>query len=160
MEIKLQELLKAEIEKLTSDMHLKNPNPEQGGEYKKLAVFIQDLPVPEGNDEEDEDEIISQAPYVIVETYDSNGGAGKSSISVIFVIGIFDDDKNKSGYRDCIRIKNRIVERFSTNPLLGEFEAEREWTWQISEEDTYPYSFGGLKMTFLAPAFSRINNQI
>ncbi len=160
MELELQEQLKAEIEKITSDMHLKNPNPMQGGTYKKLSVFIQDLPIPEGKDEEDEDETISQAPYVIVEVYDSSGGEGKSSISVIFVIGIYDDDKTKSGYKDCIRIKNRIVERFATNPLLGKFEAEKEWTWQISDEDNHPYYFAGLKMTFLAPAFLRINNQI
>ena len=160
MELELQEQLKAEIEKLTSDMRLKNPNPTQGGEFKKLSVFIQDLPIPEGKDEEDEDETISQAPYVIVETFDSTGGEGKSRISVIFVIGIYDDDKTKSGYKDCIRIKNRIVERFAENPLLGQFEAEKEWTWQISDEDNHPYYFAGLKMDFLAPAFSRTNNLI
>ncbi len=161
MELELMELLSEELKKLMWDITHLNPlfDPENGEavKYKDLTVYMQELPMPEGADE---DETISLAPYILIQSYSSSGGGNDRSIPITFVIGVYDNNPKRNGVLDCLRIKERIIRRFAEEPLIGKFEAAEDWNWELLDEDTHPFYFGGLKMTFTAPPYKRINKFI
>ena len=48
------------------------------------------------------------------------------------------------------------MERFGKNPVLGgRFVMKPALDWSLSDEDTYPYYYGGLLMQFEVPAIEK-----
>ena len=50
----------------------------------------------------------------------------------------------------------RICDRFAAKPLLAQkYYARQHIQWALQDEDTYPYYFGGIEITFNLPKIGR-----
>lgn len=169
----LQKELRKEIEAITQDMLLKQPNSK---DLIRLRAFSQNLPIPHkltpemlpsGDtdipEEESEYGIEYPFPWAMVKLEEGNipePGADQK-VNVIIVLGIFDDSQENKGHETIVLVIERIMERFLKNPLLsGQFtlvpiDNNHLVQWSLQDEDTYPYYYGAIAMAFQTPGFQR-----
>ena len=150
----LQDELCKELEKIFEHTTFKAPSGE-----KKIKAYKQCVPLNRGNDAEDEDE---PQPYIIVKLVDGNTEVAKGECNILLIISIYDNDNAMQGHEVLLNIINDIQQRFIETPLLGEcFIAKPKMTWTLQEEDTdetWPYFYGGMYMSFEMPGISRGGN--
>lgn len=141
----LQKELAKEIQNITQDLQFVDGN----GKIRKLNVFEQRLPYQYEEEKED------TFPFAIVRL--ENGTSSKNDVdnvvTVTIIIGLQDENPENSGEKQIIGIIQRIIHRFSENPCLSTFVNVGDITWSLESEDqypydTYPFSFGGIAMTF------------
>ena len=168
----LQRELCKEIREITSDLQMKQPGST---ELTAPRVFGQDLPIPRKKDEdigygdtdipdeEDQYGIGFLFPWILVKLDLGNVSASneRQRISVILVIGVFDDDLEANGHERIVIIVERIMERFAKDPLLGgqivavPVDDDHMFRWSLQDENTHPQYFGALEMAFEMPGFER-----
>lgn len=145
----LQDALVAELRSIFAGYTLRGAN----GTDKPLAVFPQGLPIAENNDDED-----NQMPYIIVRLMSGRVPSAEDAqhVSVYLVLCVYDEAADNQGHQDLLHIIHKIYERFATEPVLaGQYIYTPPFSWVLSEEDTYPYFFGGVEMAFEVPALEK-----
>jgi len=148
----LQDALNKELKELFINETYLNQNKE----HEKIKIFSQSLPVESNREDEDEDPF----PYVINRLIDGSVEDENSAheVKLMLIIGIYDEDKKKQGYRDVLHIINKIYERFARNNILDRrYVARLPFKWTLQYEDSHPYYFGGIEMSFDTPAIRREN---
>lgn len=147
----LQDALVNELSILFKDFKLKSPSKN---EMTGWTIFPQDLPFTYKYEDDEKNEPF---PYMIVKLDSGNADDGEAhKVKVLILIGIFDDNENKQGYRDVINVIDKIYIRFGKDRVLDhQYVAEWPFRWQLYEDDTYPYYFGGIEMNFDIPAVIR-----
>ena len=113
-----------------------------------INIYTQSLPVKEGKGDE------NQYPYVLVcfdeeeiESRDNN-----LSVSVYFVIGILDQEKDKQGFRDVLQIANELYQHFFRKGIIANvFRPDYPFKIVLQKYDTYPYFFGGIESKWELP---------
>lgn len=149
----LQDDLNEELKEILKDSTFKDTN----GERKKINVFSQDLPVESNREDEDEDPF----PYIInkLDSGDIQSEESAHEVKVLLIIGIYDEDRNRQGYKDVLHIINKIYERFAKQNVLNKrYVVKVPFRWTLQDEDTHPYYFGGIEMSFDIPAVRREND--
>lgn len=74
----------------------------------------------------------------------------------MIILGVYDDDVTGAGYMHILTMIERITNRFLEEPLLDhKYRAEATMNTAIQDEDTYPYYFGAIEMTFNLPKIER-----
>lgn len=144
----LQQELVKEIERITADITLNSPS----GEHTRLKAFEQSLPIRQSDEEED------TYPYCIVRIVEglTPDGTSAQSVKTILIIGIYDDGKEAHGHKSILTIIQRIQERFFKNPILAnQFVMEPGFEWTLQDEDSYPYYFGGIEITWATASIRR-----
>ena len=145
----LQDSLIQEVKKLFKDEKFQ----DQTGACVPLKVYAQNLPLESNREDEDEDFF----PYVIIKL-DSGEVQQTHDVKVIVIMGIYDDDQTKQGHRKVLHLIDGLYERFAKHNVLDKgYIASEEIKWSLQEEDTHPYYFGGMEMTFTIPAVRREN---
>lgn len=150
--IALQDALSRELKKLFSNETYLN----QSNTYEGIKVFSQDLPAESNREDEENDPF----PYIINRLVDGNVTDESSAheVKLILIIGIYDQAQNKQGYRDVLHIIQTIYERFGKENVLDKrYVAKMPFKWTLQEEDSHPYYFGGIEMSFDIPAIRREN---
>ena len=105
----------------------------------KMKVYENSAPIQMDN--QNEDDIY---PYVVVRL---TGGEVPED---------YDTDLSNDGNKYVMTAIHRIIERFRKNSLLANiYNQTGNIEWTMSDEDTYPYFFGGLQMTFTLPKIER-----
>lgn len=128
----------------------------QGGR-KPLAIFKQDLPIPEDTDD-DVDTDRSHAPYIVVEM---SGGEVKDDdstqmVEFSLVICAYDTGLKREGWQDVTNIKEDIIQRVCSAPYFGGvFTILKPIAWALQEDDTHPYYYGACVLTCTAPAITQ-----
>ena len=113
-----------------------------------INIYTQNLPVKEGKGDE------SQYPYVLacfdeeeIESRDKN-----LLVSVYFIIGICDREKDKQGFRDVLQIANEIYQHlFRKGIIANAFRPDYPFKIVLQKDDTYPYFFGGIESKWELP---------
>lgn len=120
------------------------------GEAQGIQVHLQDLPIRQGADEaEDADQ--KPEPYVIVRTVggDVSGIDEPQVINLVLLICAYDEDPNRQGYRDTLRIVGEILRHYSRNRITHRrYELQYPIQWTAGEEDTHPYYFAAMSLKF------------
>lgn len=131
------------------DVYTKNTKGEEVG----VTVFKNRLPVVT-EDEEDESQYF---PYAIARLSDASTDEEKPWQQRVYVLlGVYDDDLKGSGYLHILTMMERITDRYLQEPLLNhKYRAEPKMSTDIQDEDTYPYYFGAVEMTFNIPKMER-----
>lgn len=120
----------------------------------KMKIYENASPIQMDN--QNEDDIY---PYIVVrltggevpEDYDT-----RPTANVVILIGYYDPDLSNDGNKYVMTAIHRIIERFRKNSLLADmYNQTGNIEWTMSDEDTYPYFFGGLQMTFTLPKIER-----
>lgn len=134
-----------ELKLLFKDFQLK----DETGKLQSFNIFEQSLPIPSGEDEPE------PFPYIVVRAADGGKTAPEDyeTVRVMLIIGIFDDELNNQGHKDVLNSIDCIRQRFERNPLLENkyYKLSSEqypFRWTLPEEDTHPFFFGGVEMTF------------
>ena len=109
----LQDDLNEELKEILKNSTFKDTN----GERKKINVFSQDLPVESNREDEDEDPF----PYIInkLDSGDIQSEESAHEVKVLLLIGIYDEDRNRQGYKDVLHIINKIYERVAKQNVLN-----------------------------------------
>lgn len=151
--LSLTRQLRDELEALYSDMRL----PDSVGALKAPTVYLNELPFIKSTTESLPDEYAAP-PYIIVRSTGWSGGYTGSprNVDVMVLFSVYCSDQNRDGCTDILNMFERLYIRFGENHYLGNFEISEEgMTCALTDEDTYPYFFGGASMRFLAPSVIR-----
>lgn len=146
----LQDALVEETREILKDVWTRNFL----GEDAHVQVFPQRLPVMT-EDEDDETELF---PYAIVRLGDAktDGDEDPWHVTVDWLMGVYDDDRNGQGHLHILTMIERIANRFIAEPLLAKkYRAEQNIETALQDEDTYPFYFGGIEITFAIPKVGR-----
>lgn len=169
-----QKALEKEIGNIAKDMLF--ARPRKAGEKKELAhikVFRQSLPIPRRKEPEslpddcrgtidyvdgEEEEPVLQCPWAVVKI---DGGSipsinGMQTVKAAVCFGIFNDSEDNNGHEEILNLIQRVYERFAKDPVLDcQYTCQGEMEWSLQEEDTYPYFFGAIALTFTFTGFRR-----
>lgn len=140
----LQKAIKADLRALFANDQFKTPDDHMASPQ----LFSQFLPKRKTDDEED------PFPYIIVRI-DSGGidtQTDPHKVVVLLVIGIYDDDEQNNGHEAVLEIIERIQRHYEETPALKEFVFTDPFGWALQDEESYPYYYGAVNLTFNAPA--------
>lgn len=155
----LQDALCAEIEQITSDMPLMDPT----GAEAHLKAYKQTLPIKQhstdaetngdfyGEDLASEQEGEDPYPYCIVRIVSgiTENAMSPQNVRTLLIFGIYDAGMDAQGHTWILNIIQRIQERFRKNPVLaGQYVMQDRFEWSLQDEDTYPYYFAGIDVTW------------
>ena len=139
------------LKELFSGQHF---NGQEG--TKELGIYMQDLPVPENNDE-DVDTDDSVAPCILI-TLDGGTVEDETSPQLIYMsltICAYDDSHKRHGWADVQNIKEQILQRFCSKPYFGGmYTVLKPIEWSLQADDTHPYFWGAVNLTVTAPAMA------
>lgn len=143
---------KAELEGLFADF----PLTDESGAQVRLNVFIDSLPIPEGEDSPE------PFPYLVIRAMEGGKDEPDAAevVKVIILIGIYDGSTENRGYVDVRNVIDRLRQRFERDPVLaGKYlrlhSASYPIRWTIPDEDTWPYFFGGVELSFALPSVTQ-----
>lgn len=144
----LQEELVKELEAIFRGDLFKNSL----GEYVKLNVYEQQLPIREDEDSPD------PMPYIIVrlETGSTKSGTDPQEVLVTLLFGYFDDSPENNGHKGVLGMVQKVHERFEKQPMLAnQFMFQDPFDWALQDEESFPYFFGAASMTFKTAAIRK-----
>lgn len=140
----LQKDLVKEIENILAKLTFMDA---EGKQVIGCKGYEQSLPVIE-----EDDRMTSEFfPYFIVrmENGETSDDDDFWNIKVTVLLGIHDSDAGTNGHREILKMIDLIQQRFLARPLLNrKYRCLPKMSWALQEEDTYPFYFGGLEMTF------------
>ena len=122
------------------------------GEYVKLNVYEQQLPIREDEDSPD------PMPYIIVriETGSTKSGTDPQEVLVTLLFGYFDDSPENNGHKGVLGMIQKVHERFEKQPMLAnQFMFQDPFDWALQDEESFPYFFGAASMTFKTAAIRK-----
>lgn len=146
----LQDALVEETRELLKDVWVKNP----AGEETRVKVFPQRLPEI-SEDDADETKLF---PYAIVRLGDSltEDDNDPWHVTVDWLLGVHDNSVDGQGHIHILTMIERITNRFIAEPWLNNiYRADQRITTALQDEDTYPFYFGGVEITFSIPKIGR-----
>lgn len=144
----LQEELVKELETIFHGDLFKNSL----GEYVKLNIYEQQLPIREDEDAPD------PMPYIVVrlETGSTKSGTDPQEVLVTMLFGYFDDAPENNGHKGVLGMIQKIHERFEKQPMLAnQFMFQDPFDWALQDEESFPYFFGAASMTFKTTAIRK-----
>lgn len=118
------------------------------GGMEPLHFFSQFLPKVRSEDDED------PFSYIIVRV-DSGGvdtPVDPHKIALLLVIGVYDDSEQNNGHETVLEIIERIQKHYEETPALKEFSFTDPFGWALQDEESWPYYYGAVNITFNAPA--------
>lgn len=147
----LQDAIIERLNVLFDGDSFKKPLPDGTVSPAPLSVFAQGLPA-----KQSEHDI--QFPFVIVKLMQARQEKPDLAprVRIGFIVGLYDDAPDNQGYRDLVRVLNRIVEDFKERPLTARYF---ELTYPIEvapyEEETAPQWLGSIDTYWEAPILIR-----
>ena len=123
------------------------------GDDRSIQVYPQDLPFREGPDEEPEEH--APEPYIIVrlpsgELPDQDT---LQKLEAVLVICVQDPAPDRQGFRDALHIVNTVLRHYGANGVVGgRWVLQYPVRWAAQEEDTHPYYFAAMALSFEGPA--------
>lgn len=137
-----------ELGNILNHINFKN----QEGIDCKINIIEQNLPVQKDDDDTE------PYPYVLVKIMDGDipENEEKQTVSMNFMIGIYDENEDSQGANIVLNVIQDIIERFRKNPILNKkFIMQQKVRWALQEDDTYPYYFGGMETNWTVPLIQR-----
>ena len=143
----LQQALADDLAELFSDFELTGSD----GESKSINIYRQFIPIAASAD----DTYTPPEPYIQVRVSDGEleDRDERQTVSVVLVIGIYDQSPDRQGYVDALHIVEAIKLRYGSNGVFGQkYEAKTPIRWAVSDEDTHPYYYAAVGFDVSAPA--------
>ena len=151
----LQDSLVNDITKLFQKKRYKSPVPDD--EMRSVTGIKQFLPRRVSEDD------VDPFPYIIVRL---DGGSieqqrDAQKVAVLLLIGIFDDDIQNDGHLTVMEIIEQIQQHYEEKPALaGMFVMQDPINWALQDEESWPYFFGAMEMTWSVAAPQRTRSDL
>lgn len=148
----LQNEIVKDLKALLTNRQYQTPD----GGVSSPNVFRQFIPKREREEEED------PFPYIEVRIADGTIPDSQSAqqVQVFLIIGIYDSRHENIGSDHVMEIIEVIQQHYIEKPLLaGKFTCDTEdhpIQWNLQEEESWPYFFGIMALTFNIPAPNRL----
>lgn len=122
------------------------------GKTSGMHVFKQDFPIRRFHadiEEETEDDFF---PYCVIRA--ENGTAGMSqNVDITLTFGICERGEDNNGELRILNLIERVSQHFLNDRVIGEkfrlnYDAPIRWGLPTEKEDTYPYFYGLMEMTW------------
>ena len=149
----LQDFLVKEVKNLFKGFTLKNAN----GEEAPLNVYPQYLPARKGQKD------TAHYPFVVVKLLSGEDPSEEdpNSCRVLFYCGIFDDNENYQGHKDCMNVMQKIYDHLTRHWVFDKkYEVQYPISWTLTDEDFYPYYYGGLETTWTVGKVTRQDDDL
>lgn len=146
----LQDALIADMRQLLQDLPLlsrqseaKEPSP-----VDRFKVFKQDVPLLRGSGGWEDGE--ESPPYVIVRLMEGEQKDFNEPqlVELALIICVYDNALTRAGSLDVLHAIQRIQHRFACNRVVGQAVLNRPPKWVMQQEDTHPYYFGAVSLSF------------
>nr|DAS64704.1 MAG TPA: tail completion protein [Caudoviricetes sp.] len=148
--------LQKELMKDIGDIFEKDLFKDSLGKYVSLNIYAQNLPIREDEDAPD------PVPYILVRVLDGKvkGWVEAQEVQVMLILGCFDDNINNDGHEILLELIQKIEERFLKNPILSKQfmflnDEQHPFEWALQEEESFPYAFGAISMSFRTPTIRK-----
>ena len=147
--IELQNELITEVERILKDIRSDNTDDE---EIVGVKGYAHRLPITQS----DEEDAAQYFPYFIVRFNNAKTADDDDwwHVDTDIIIGIH-DMALQDGHEHVLIAIQRIVDRFAEQPRMGNYRADQDMQWAVAEDDTYPFYFGAVGITFSAPKIGR-----
>lgn len=159
----LQNTLVSEVERILSEVQSKNTDDET---VVGITGYAHRLPITQSA----EDDPAQYFPYFIVRI--DNGKTADDNdcwhVAVNILLGVYEsdvpqsDDKEEdlsivpAGHEQILTMIQRITNRFVNDPGLAQmYRADQDIDWAVGDDDTYPFYFGMVGITFSVPKIGR-----
>lgn len=140
--LKIYEELEELLHSVLDGMYFESPSDKR----VQINFYRQNLP-PLLNEED-----INPIPYVLIKilsgTFPQDYRADKGKIRVLLAIGMMNTESGYTASRDVLGVIERIRTELLKVGYLKTFSLSSDIDFAMNEDDEYPYSFGGLDMTF------------
>lgn len=146
----LLDALTEDLKRLFKDLSLRNSN----GTEQRVNVYRQNLPVREGVDEEMNPDAPPE-PYILVKLSGGEmpGNGEALTAEAVLLICVYDEAKDRQGYRDMLHIVNVIMLHYGAFSILArKYEIVYPIEWAAQDDDTHPYYFGAVGIDFEIPS--------
>lgn len=140
-----------EVETILKDVISTNTSGETVTGVKGYKQF---LPIV-AEDDEDESQFF---PYFIVRVSDGKTEDDDEPwmITTDILFGIVNQSKMHEGHEQLLHMIELVVDRFVSEPLFArKYRANQDIEWAASDEDTFPFFFGGVRIKFSIPKIGR-----
>ena len=155
----LEDALIEDLESVLKDIVTKNAD---GNEVAGLTGYKNRLPVTQSF----EGDSTKFFPYFIVRI---DSGQTKDDedwwhVAVDIIIAVHELELEGQGHKHILIAIQKIVDRFATDPQLHDshdpegvfrYRAEQKIDWALQEDDTYPFYYGAVALTFSVPKIKR-----
>lgn len=159
----LQDALVSEVEDILSDVQSNNTDDET---VAGITGYAHRLPLTQSA----EDDPAQYFPYFIVRI--DNGKTADDDdcwhVAVNILLGVYESDISSpsegnahitivpAGHEQILIMIQRIVNRFVNDPGLARmYRADQDIDWAVGDDDTYPFYFGAVGITFSVPKLGR-----
>jgi hypothetical protein len=114
---------------------------DASGQRVPLNIFSQNLPLPDGDEEDVE---LASVPYAIAHIVGGKVTSWKDpqQCEVILFLCTYDNSCDNQGYRDILGMKEKILEAMLKDPHVGTAEILLPIDWNLNDANTYPFNFG------------------
>lgn len=127
---------------ILDEMYFESPSKKR----VKINIYEQSLP-PKRDDED-----VEPFPYLIIKVlggkFPKDYRSDTAKLRVILLIGIMNTEKGYTAYRDVIGVIERIRQALLKVGHLKTFSLCDDINFSMNEDDEYPYSFGGMDLSF------------
>lgn len=144
----LQDELVAEVGVILKDMVSKTADDNKAVGFHGYA---HELPILK-SDEDDEEKVF---PFYIVRIPEGTTQDDDDHWHVTADIILVVHETEPGGHQHILTAIQRIADRFAAEPTFGAFRADQDMKWQAGDEDTYPYYYGAVSITFSVPKITR-----
>lgn len=119
------------------------------GTDKAVTIAEQNLPKRESEDDDD------PFPYIIVRLSEGQivSQTDGYDVDTLLLLGAYDDSPENNGHRAIIEMIEKIQKRYEETPCLaGKYVLQDPVAWALQDEESWPYFFGAMNLTWRATA--------
>lgn len=139
--------METELNKIFEDMIFDNLT----GGQAKMHVFKQDFPIRKFSAGEDkkEDDLF---PYCVIRVEDGTA-ASLQTIDITLTFGIYEKNEENNGELRVLNLIERVCQYFLNDRVIGgkfrlDYDVPIKWGLPTEKENTYPYFYGLMEMTW------------
>lgn len=141
--------MEKELNRVFDGMAFQNSSGKKTG----VHVFKQDFPIRRFQaGEETQEQEDDYFPYCLIRVEDGTNGSYQS-MDITLTLGICEKEESNSGELRILNLIERISQHFLNNRIVGgkfrlNYDNQIRWGLPRKEEDTYPYFYGLMEMTW------------
>lgn len=146
--IEFLDCMETELNKIFEGMVFCNSTGGKSG----MHVLKQDFPIRKFSADKEEEKKQDLFPYCLIRVEDGTS-ASLQTVDITLTLGIYEKNEENNGELRILNLIERICQRFLNDRVIGgkfrlDYEATIRWGLPKGEENTYPYFYGFMEMTW------------
>ncbi len=146
--IEFLDYMETELNKIFEGMVFENSTGGKSG----VHVLKQDFPIRKFSADKEDEKNQDLFPYCLIRVEDGTF-ASLQTVDITLTLGIYEKNEENNGELRILNLIERICQHFLNDRVIGgkfrlDYEAPIRWGLPKGEENTYPYFYGFMEMTW------------